>query len=46
MQNVDEVCIDEKNKLVSAPAYMYNGQFHQIQDSVTKMVGELFKMMG
>jgi len=45
LKNVEEVCVDEKNKLVSAPAYMYNGQFHQIQDSVNNMVGELFKMM-
>lgn len=45
LKNVDEVCIDEKNKLVTSPAYMYNGKFHEIQDGVTKMVCELVKLL-
>ena len=31
LKSVAEVCIDETNRLVSTPAYMYNGQFHEIQ---------------
>ena len=30
-KEVDEVCVDEKNRLVSTPAFMYDGKFHQIQ---------------
>ena len=33
VKSVAEVCIDETNRLVSTPAYMYNGQFHEIQVS-------------
>lgn len=44
VKSVAEVCIDETNRLVSTPAYMYNGQFHEIQDGVSSMVNELLKM--
>ena len=30
-KSVEEVCVDEENKIVTTPAYMYNGQFHEIQ---------------
>ena len=42
--DVDEVLVDETNKLVTTPAYMYNGKFHEIQDGVTKMIAELMKI--
>jgi len=45
LMNVDEVCVDEKNKVVTSPAYMYNGKFHEIQDGVSKMVEHLVKML-
>jgi len=45
LKNVDEVCVDAKNKVVTSPAYMFNGKFHQIQDGVTSMIGELVKML-
>ena len=45
MKNVDEVCVDAENKIVTTPAYMYNGKFHEIQDGVTSMVNELLKMI-
>jgi len=45
LKNVDEVCVDEKNKIVSTPAYMFNGQFHQIQDGVTRMIDHLVKLL-
>ena len=37
-KNVDEICVDEEYKLVTTPAYMYDGQFHEIHDGVAKMV--------
>jgi len=45
LKNIDEICVDSTNKLVSAPAYMFNGKFHEVQDSVTNMVNALFKML-
>ena len=42
--DVGEVLVDETNKLVTTPAYMYNGKFHEIQDGVTKMIAELMKI--
>jgi len=41
---VSEALVDESNKIVTTPAYMYNGKFHEIQDGVTKMITELVKM--
>jgi len=45
LMNVDEVCLDTEHKVVTSPAFMYNGQFHEIQDGVTKMVDELVKLL-
>ena len=42
---VDEVCIDEKNKIITSPAYMFNGKFHEIHDGVAKMVQEIVNIM-
>ena len=45
LMGVEEVCVDPENKIVTTPAFMYNGQFHQIQDGVGAMVDELLKMV-
>ncbi|CAB4062889.1 ES1 protein homolog, mitochondrial,Glutamine amidotransferase-like class 1 domain-containing protein 3B, mitochondrial,Glutamine amidotransferase-like class 1 domain-containing protein 3A, mitochondrial [Lepeophtheirus salmonis] len=39
------LCVDEKNKVVSSPAFMYDGKFHEVHDSVTNMVNELVKLL-
>ena len=44
-KSVNEVCVDEKNKIVTSPAFMYNGKFHEIQDGVTNMVNTVAKMI-
>ena len=44
-KSVGEVCVDEKNKIVTTPAFMYNGKFHEIQDGVTAMISELMKLL-
>ena len=44
-KNVGEVCVDTQNKIVSSPSFMYNGEFHEIQDGVNNMVQELLKMI-
>lgn len=42
--DVSEVLVDEANKIVTTPAYMYNGKFHEIQDGVSNMITELMKL--
>ena len=44
-KSVGEVCVDAENKIVSTPAFMYNGKFHEIQDGVAAMVTELLKLV-
>lgn len=45
MKEVEEVCIDTENKIVTSPAFMFNGKFHQVQDGVSNMVNELLKLI-
>ncbi len=44
-KDVADVCVDSKNKIVTTPAFMYNGKFHEIHDGVGKMVQELMKLI-
>lgn len=44
-KSVGEVCVDLENKIVTTPAFMYNGKFHQIQDGVSEMISELMKLL-
>ena len=41
---IDGVCVDEQNKVATAPAYMYEGKPHEIYDSVGKMVDATLKL--
>ncbi|TRY67000.1 hypothetical protein TCAL_09692 [Tigriopus californicus] len=43
--DVSQVCLDEKNKIITSPAFMYNGAFHEIQDGVNKMIAVLAKLL-
>ena len=46
LKSVDELCVDEANKLVSTPAYMCGtAKYHEVQDGVTDMVNQLLKMV-
>ncbi|XP_042237367.1 ES1 protein homolog, mitochondrial-like [Homarus americanus] len=42
---VDEVTIDEANKVVTSPAFMYEGKFHEIHDGVSKTINALLGMI-
>ena len=44
-KSVAEVMVDAENKIVTTPAYMFNGKFHEIQDGVTAMINELMKLL-
>ena len=43
--DVTEICVDEENKLVTTPAFMFNGQFHEIHDGVVKMVDKVVELI-
>ncbi|TRY61295.1 hypothetical protein TCAL_03696 [Tigriopus californicus] len=43
--NVNEVCIDEEHKIVTSPAFMYDGKFHEIQEGVTQMVNAVVDLI-
>ena len=43
--DVSEVCVDADNKLVTTPAFMYNGAFHEIHDGVVKMVEKVIELI-
>ena len=43
---VDDVCVDENNRLVTTPAFMFDTrEFHRVFDGVGKMIDELMKMI-
>ncbi|XP_071546314.1 ES1 protein homolog, mitochondrial-like isoform X1 [Panulirus ornatus] len=42
---VDEVVVDEANKVVTSPAFMYEGKFHEIHDGVAKAISTLLGMI-
>lgn len=44
-KSVDEILVDEQNKIVTTPAFMYEGKFHEIQDGVGKMVTSVLSMI-
>ena len=43
--DVSDVCVDADNKLVTTPAFMYNGAFHEIHDGVVKMVEKVIELI-
>jgi len=43
--DVEDICVDETNKIVTSPAFMYDAQFHQVHDGVTKMVESVIGMI-
>lgn len=44
-QAVDEVAVDEANRVVTTPAFMYEGKFHEIHDGVAKAVSALLSLI-
>ena len=42
--SIAEAVVDAENKVVTSPAYMYEGQPHEIFDSVGKMVDAVVDM--
>ena len=43
--DVTQTHIDHENKIVSTPAYMYEGEVYEIHDGVTNMIDDLFTLL-
>ncbi|CAK0883262.1 unnamed protein product [Prorocentrum cordatum] len=41
---ISEICVDKENKLVTSPAYMYDGRPHEIFDNVGQMIGGVLEL--
>ncbi|XP_046997509.1 ES1 protein homolog, mitochondrial-like [Schistocerca americana] len=44
-KNVTDACVDEKNLIVTTPAFMYNGKFHEIHDGIGVMIQKLLSLI-
>lgn len=44
-QDVSGVCVDKDNLVVSTPAFMYNGEFHEVFDGIGKLIDFLDKLL-
>ena len=42
--SVHDVVVDDELKVITTPAYMYNGKFHEIQDGVKNMIDTLIEL--
>jgi len=43
-RRVDEICIDETNRIVSTPAYMYDERISRVGAGVEKLVAEVLRL--
>ncbi len=43
-KKVDEICIDEKNKIVTTPAYMLGENIYDVSKGINKLVNQVLEM--
>lgn len=43
-KNVDEIHVDQQNKVVTTPAFMCETKVHEIHDGIGKMIEAIVKM--
>jgi enhancing lycopene biosynthesis protein 2 len=44
-QDVNEIAFDDRNLLVTTPAFMYEGQFHEIYDGIGNMIKKVVQLI-
>ena len=44
--DVNEICVDEHNQVVTTPAFMKNAPFHEIFDGIGLMIDKIIQMIG
>lgn len=45
MKTIDEICIDEQYKIVTAPCYMMNADIIQVKNNIDKAIQQLFEFL-
>jgi enhancing lycopene biosynthesis protein 2 len=43
--DINEVCVDDKNRLITTPAFMKNASFHEVYDGVGLMVEKVIQLI-
>jgi len=43
--DVNEICVDEKHRIITTPAFMKNAPFHEVSDGIGLMIGKLIEFM-
>ena len=44
--DINEICVDERHRLVTTPAFMKNAEFHEVFDGVGLMIEKVIQMIG
>lgn len=44
-KDVDEICVDQKNNIVTTPAYMKNASYYEVFTGIGKMVDEVLRLI-
>ncbi|XP_067008590.2 ES1 protein homolog, mitochondrial [Anabrus simplex] len=45
LKNVNEISFDSKNLIITTPAFMYDGKFHEISDGIGLMIKKLMNVV-
>ena len=43
--SIDDICVDEKNKIITAPCYMMNADIAQLYSNIEKAISKLTQML-
>tara|TARA_B100000131_G_scaffold317720_1_gene360260 strand:- start:1732 stop:2409 length:678 start_codon:yes stop_codon:yes gene_type:complete len=43
--SIDDICVDEKNKIITAPCYMMNADIAQLYSNIEKAISKLAQML-
>ena len=44
--DVNQVCVDEKQRIVTTPAFMKNASFHEVYDGIGLMIEKVVQLIG
>jgi enhancing lycopene biosynthesis protein 2 len=42
---VNEIVFDDKNLIVTTPAFMYDGQFHEVYNGIGNMIKKMVELI-
>lgn len=44
-QDVNEIAFDDKNLIVTTPAFMYEGKFHEVYSGIGNMIKKIVELI-